>query len=57
MAKCDDFWVILPGRRIKKRKGQEKHWRLVCRVFVMETITVGIQETGILSLERAQDFL
>lgn len=45
------------NREISGRFYQEEYWGQALRVFVMETISVGIQEAGNLSLERAQDFL
>lgn len=57
MVKWGNFWVTLPGEKINKRTYPEKHCVSAFRVFVMEAITVGILEAGILSLERAQDFL
>lgn len=46
-----------PGKKINMKKHSENHQDQAFRVFVMEAITVGIQETGSFSSERAQDWL
>lgn len=46
-----------PGKKIIMKKHSENHQDQAFRVFVMEAITVGIQETGSFSSERAQDWL
>lgn len=52
IVKWEDFYL---GKRLT-RGNIPKNLGQTFRVFVIEAITVGIQETG-LSLERAQDFL
>lgn len=46
-----------PGKKINMKKHSENPQGQAFRVFVMKAITVGIQETGDLSLEKAQDLL